>query len=197
MKKVLIITLLFSFNSFAKDFTLQEIERYMSNLKNLQVSFDQIVPGQDFSKGELFVRKPGKFLWQYNMPSKAKIVSNGGLIYFIDQETGQTTQIPNNDILFTLLSKENVKLNNKNLKLKKLNQDLNTINVDLLANVENNEVPVRLMFKKLIKKQTIELRKIISKNQLDQSVVVSLYNHDISGNFSNDIFKIEVEDEQF
>lgn len=197
MKKLLIILSLFiSTNAFAKDYSLQDVESYLSNLKNLQVSFDQIVPGEDFSKGELYIRKPGKFLWQYTSPNKAKIVSNGGFVYFIDDETGQATQIPNTGILFTLLSQADVDFNSKTISLDSLSQNKTRVIVNLVAKVDDMQVPLRLIFKKLIKEEKIELIKIISKNQLDQAVIVSLYNHDTSGKFSSSIFKIEVEDDQ-
>ncbi len=177
-----------------KEFTLQEVEVYMGSLTSFSASFDQVVPGEEYSKGELYIKKPGKFLWQYKVPNKVKIVSNGGLVYFVDQETDQTTQVPNTGILFSLLSKENVSFNTKHLELKSLTQTNKRLNVDLIAKVDDNEVPVTLIFKKL-KTDKLSLMKIISRNQLDQMIVVSLYNQDENAEIDKDIFKVEIEDE--
>lgn len=199
MKKILLVT----FSIFTalqasaisdKEFTLQDVESYMGGLKSFSASFDQVVPGEDFAKGKLYIKKPGKFLWQYRMPNPVKIVSNGGLVYFVDEETDQTTQVPNTGILFSLLSKENVSFNSKHLSLVNLKQTNKRINVNLLAKVDGNEVPVTLILKK-VSDDKLNLMKIVSQNQLEQSIVVSLYNQNEEAVIDNDIFKIEIEDE--
>lgn len=199
MKKILLVT----FSIFTalqasaisdKEFTLQDVESYMGGLKSFSASFDQVVPGEDFAKGKLYIKKPGKFLWQYRMPNPVKIVSNGGLVYFVDEETDQTTQVPNTGILFSLLSKENVSFNSKHLSLVNLKQTNKRINVNLLAKVDGNEVPVTLILKK-VSDDKLNLMKIVSQNQLEQSIVVSLYNQNEETVIDNDIFKIEIEDE--
>lgn len=198
MKKLILLASLFmatSANAVShKQFNLKDVEQYMSSLKDFSASFEQIVPGEDFSKGTLYVQKPGKFLWQYVMPSKVKIVSNGGFVYFVDEENGQTTQIPNTGLLFGLLSKKDVKLNTKTLQLSNLTQDINRITVDLTATVEDQKVPVSLIIEK--KSDTeLNLVKIISRNQLDQMVVVSLFNQNNNAKINKDIFKVDIEDE--
>jgi len=199
MKKLLLIafSVMASAQAYAisdKEFTLQEVENYMGSLTSFSASFDQVVPGEEFSRGELYIKKPGKFLWQYKVPNKVKIVSNGGLVYFVDQETDQTTQVPNTGILFSLLSKKNVSFNTKHLKLQSLTQTNKRVKVDLIAKVDDNEVPVAIIFKKL-KTDKLSLMKIMSRNQLDQMIVVSLYNQDENAEIDKDIFKVEIEDE--
>lgn len=198
MKKILLVlAILFTTSAHAvsnKDFSLQDIENYMSSLRSFSADFEQIVPGEDFSKGKLYINKPGKFLWSYIMPNKVKIVSDGGLVYFVDEEAGQTTQVPNSGLLFSLLSKQDVKLNTKKLQLANLTQDNKRINVDLIAKVEDQEVPVTLILKKESDTK-LNLLKIISRNQLDQMVVVSLYNQNNQAVIDKNIFKIEIDDE--
>ena len=177
-----------------KQFTLKEVEDYMSSLKSFSADFEQIVPGEEFSKGKLYIKKPGKFLWKYKVPTPVKIVSNGGLVYFVDEETDQVTQVPNTGILFSILSKEDVSFNTKYLKLQNLTQTNRRVNLDLVATVDDNEVPVTLIFRKT-GGSNLSLMKIISQNQLDQMVVVSLFGHDSNATINNDIFKVDIEDE--
>tara|TARA_Y100001960_G_scaffold333190_1_gene436989 strand:+ start:3663 stop:4259 length:597 start_codon:yes stop_codon:yes gene_type:complete len=197
MKKlILLFTLIASTANAAsdKDFTLQDVETYMSSLKNFTAKFEQVVPGEDFSKGTLYIQKPGKFLWSYTMPNPVKIVSNGGLVYFVDEQAGQTTQVPNSGLLFSLLSKEDIKLNTKNLKLVNLKQNNNRVTLDLVAKVEGEEVPVTLIVKK-VSDDKLNLSKIISRNQLDQMVVVSLFEQNENAKIDKDIFEVEGVDE--
>jgi chaperone LolA len=176
-----------------KEFTLQEVEQYMSNLKSFSASFDQVVPGEDFAKGKLYIKRPGKFLWEYKLPDPVKIVSDGGLVYFVDETTKQVTQVPNAGILFSLLSLEEVKFNSKTLKVVNLLQNKRRINLDLIAKIDKeSDVPVSVIFEKT-DDDKIRLMKIISKNQLDQTIVVSLYNQNNQAQIDNDIFKVEEE----
>jgi outer membrane lipoprotein-sorting protein len=185
----------FSANAISdKTFTLKDVEQYMSSLKSFSAQFEQIVPGEDFSKGKLYVKKPGKFLWEYSLPDKVKIVSNGGLVYFVDEDAGQTTQVPNSGLLFSILSKENVKLNTKTLKLVSLEQDNKRIDIALNANIEDQDVPISLIIKK-VSDTKLELLKIISRNQLDQMVVISLFNQNNNAIINDNIFKVEIENE--
>lgn len=197
MKKLILLFTLIatSANAYStKQFNLQDVEKYMSSLDNFSADFEQIVPGEDFSKGKLYVVKPGRFLWQYIMPEHVKIVSDGGLVYFVDEATDQVTQVPNTGLLFSLLSKKDVKLNSKNLKLVNLKQDNDRITLDLEATVEDTKVPVTLIVEKQSDTQ-LNLIKIISKNQLDQMIVVSLYNQNTNANIDKNIFKVDTGNE--
>lgn len=198
MKKIiLLIALVFSFNANAisdKNFTLKEIEKYMGSLTSFTADFEQIVPGEEYSRGKLYVKKPGRFLWNYQLPTPVKLVSNGGMVYFVDEESYQVTQVPNTGILFSLLSKEVVNFNNEFLRTVSLKQNNKRINLDLIATVDNNKVPVTLIFQKL-KGDKLELMKIISQNQLEQMVMISLFNHDEKAIIDKDIFKVELHDE--
>lgn len=183
-------------NVNAKEFTIKEIEAYLSSLDNFYAKFDQIVPGESYSKGEVYIKKPGRFLWQYLAPNRAKIVSNGGLVYFVDQESGQTTQIPAVGFLFTILSKKDVKLNSKNVTINSVDQKTNRITIRLTAKVDDEEVPVALIFEKKNGKE-LALQKVISKNQLNQTMIISLYDYKKDIKINRKIFKIDVEEDVY
>jgi outer membrane lipoprotein carrier protein len=72
------------------------LEKFFNGLNTLQGSFTQTVRdsrGQvsDTSKGNLQIRKPGKFRWDYAAPNAQTIVSDGTRIWLYDPELEQVT----------------------------------------------------------------------------------------------------------
>jgi len=199
IKKVLLVLSLFvmgSFNANAKDYSLKDIEDYLSSLKSFSAKFDQIVPGEEFSKGELFIKKPGKFLWQYKTPENVKIVSNGGFVYFIDKKQGQTTQLPPSGIMFSMLSKKQFSFSRKGLTVKSFKQTKNRVSLIIVAKVEDAEIPLGMVFEKL-KDGKLELVRITSLNQLSQTIVINLYEHNHNAQINKNIFKVDIEEDEF
>lgn len=179
-----------------KDFTIEEIEQYLSSFHSFYAKFDQVVLNESFSKGEVYIQKPGKFLWQYIAPDRVRIISNGGLVYFEDQQNGQTTQVPSAGFLFSLLSRENISFATSKVIINEFNQTNNRISIHLTATVGNKKVPVSLIFEKK-PNDSLALMKIISINQLDQTMIISLYEQNHKANINPKIFKVDVEENEY
>ena len=192
---IFVLLLLTSTSSWAKDYTLPEVEDYLSSLKSFSAKFDQFVPGEDFSRGEVFIKKPGKFLWQYTIPERVKIVSNGGFVYFVDEKEGQTTQLPSSGIFFSILSKKDFTFSQKGIIVDKFYQNEDRIDITIIADIEDTKVPLGMTFKKL-KNDKLSLIKIASLNQLDQTVIISLYEHNETAEINNKIFKVDIEENE-
>ncbi|MCP4356050.1 MAG: outer membrane lipoprotein carrier protein LolA [Proteobacteria bacterium] len=184
-----------STTAWAKDYTLYDVEDYLSSLKSFSAKFDQFVPGESFSRGEVFIKKPGKFLWQYTTPERVKIVSNGGFVYFIDEKEGQTTQLPTSGVFFSILSKKNFTFSKKGITVDKFFQNEDRVDITIITDIEGTKIPLGMTFKKL-KNNKLSLIKIASLNQLDQSVIISLYEHNETAKINNKIFKVDVEEDE-
>lgn len=180
----------------AKDYTIKEIEQYLSSFRSFSAKFDQVIPGEGYSKGEVFIQKPGKFLWQYLAPDRVKIISNGGLVYFQDKENGQLTQIPSSGFLFALLSRDDISFTAHDIMIQEFKQTKNRITIHLTAKVEKKKVPVSLIFEKKAGK-SLRLMKIISVNQLDQTMIISLYDQNDNAKINPNIFRIDAEENDY
>jgi outer membrane lipoprotein-sorting protein len=121
MKKFLLtLTLCFlsSFSTQAEPISVQTIENYLNNLSTLQADFQQIVPGEDYAYGTFYLARPRQFLWQYTTPKAQKIVSNGGQMFYHNEETNQVTQLPLNSGLAAILTRPNFNLSGEDISVK-------------------------------------------------------------------------------
>lgn len=67
---------------------------YMRNSRELQADFVQISyssRGQEESRGQMWIAKPGKFYWDYQQPYPQKIISDGQRVYHYDLDLEQIT----------------------------------------------------------------------------------------------------------
>ncbi|WP_298640700.1 outer-membrane lipoprotein carrier protein LolA [uncultured Cardiobacterium sp.] len=68
------------------------LDTFMKGTKDLQANFTQTVynkRGEETSKGQMWVAKPGKFYWDYQSPNPQKIISNGTKVYHYDIDLEQ------------------------------------------------------------------------------------------------------------
>jgi outer membrane lipoprotein carrier protein len=62
----------------------------------VEADFSQIVTGENGSSqqksgGKFYLQRPGKFRWNYTVPYKQEIVTNGGKVWFYDADLEQVT----------------------------------------------------------------------------------------------------------
>lgn len=97
-------------------------EDYFNGLTTLQAEFSQSVTGEAFgSEGTFYLKKPRQFLWQYDTPTRQKIVGTGTAVYYVDQSSrkgdGQVTQLPMDAGLNRLFGAKALKLNGGGLRV--------------------------------------------------------------------------------
>jgi len=73
-----------------------ELENFFRNLKTFTANFEQTVVnaklgGADNAKGVLYIKRPGRFRWDYETPYKQEIVSDGKLLWIYDVDLEQVT----------------------------------------------------------------------------------------------------------
>ncbi len=97
--------------------TTRQVEDYFNGLSTYQAAFVQSVTGEKVpSKGTFSLKRPGKFLWQYDTPMRQKIVSTGSAAYYVDQERNQTTQLPMNAGVARLFNAKTLNLGKQGLR---------------------------------------------------------------------------------
>lgn len=74
-------------NGDATDAVITKIENKYKNVNDYYASFRQEQPVKSIDKmqvntGELWIKKPGKVRWNYNVPKDEQIVSNGKYIWY-------------------------------------------------------------------------------------------------------------------
>jgi len=71
-----------------------EIERYVNSIRTLQARFVQSNPNGSVAQGTLYVRRPGRMRFEYDAPSKLKVVADGTQVTLWDPVTRDFGQWP-------------------------------------------------------------------------------------------------------
>src|SRR5438445_6227965 len=71
-----------------------EVERYVNSIRTLQARFVQSNPNGSIIQGTLYVRRPGRMRFEYDAPSKLKIVADGTQVTMWDPATKDFGQWP-------------------------------------------------------------------------------------------------------
>ncbi|MBI1363927.1 MAG: hypothetical protein GC134_08065 [Proteobacteria bacterium] len=160
---------------------ISAVEKYLNRLDSFKAGFEQFVPGAPFSEGMFYLKRPGKFLWQYTKPTSHKLITSGGLIYYEDGETGQVTQVPRGG-LSDLLGKKQIHLMSGDIKVIDHQRDEDTIGitVELDESTADDDFDSSNRVQFIFSQKPFQLKQLVTSNQLGQDVVVSF--HDIQEN---------------
>jgi outer membrane lipoprotein-sorting protein len=87
-----------------------EVEKYFNTLRTLQARFVQTNPNGSIVQGTLSVRRPGRMRFEYDPPSKLKIVADGTQVTMWDPGTRDFGQWPIGWTAASFLVKEPLQL---------------------------------------------------------------------------------------
>jgi len=161
---------------------LEKIQYFYENIKNLRADFLQETTFLDGSKeirtGKVWIKKPGKFRWEYESPEKFLIVSDGVQIFIYYPEEKEVLIYPSGKIISSQLAlgfmsgrgniKKDLKLESFEILNKKewkisfipLSKDTYIEKIVLMVNLDTGEVKelyfintvgekIRIVFKNL------------------------------------------------
>ena len=75
---------------------LQQLEQFIESLDTFKADFEQTLYAEDstalqVSYGNLMIKKPGRFVWNYHEPQQQQILADGEKIWMYDIELEQVT----------------------------------------------------------------------------------------------------------
>ena len=93
---VLLATLLCVHGAVQADTATQRLHAFFTEVRTLRADFDQVVLDPNHTQvqsaqGTLYLRRPGKFRWDYTAPYKQLLVGDGNKVWFYDTELEQVT----------------------------------------------------------------------------------------------------------
>ena len=98
-----VVSAVLSSTAFAQDGSnqqvLQRLTNFTDSLTSFSAGFTQVVYDADSnplqqSAGEVFLKRPGRFIWNYTSPSPQKIVADGSSVWLYDIDLEQVTVSP-------------------------------------------------------------------------------------------------------
>lgn len=99
----------------AQTLSLNEISRYLNNLKTAEGTFTQINDDGTISTGTIFLKRPGKVRFEYNLPDQALVLAGGGTVAVIDKKVKTAEQYPLSRTPLSIILAENVNLGQANM----------------------------------------------------------------------------------
>ena len=116
---VAILISLLAFNlSYSAEGPSLNINEYLNEIHSLQASFKQSIfsPANeviDYTEGSILLKKPGKIMWQFTVPSLKRIIVHDQKISTYDANLNQVVIVPFSDRYQSSLA--NILLNNDSL----------------------------------------------------------------------------------
>jgi outer membrane lipoprotein-sorting protein len=89
---------------------IQKLNVYFNEMTNLEGSFLQTDADDKRKKGKFFIERPGKLRFDYSLPSKQKIISDGKYLALEDHDLNTTDRYPIESTPFRLLLAKDVDL---------------------------------------------------------------------------------------
>jgi outer membrane lipoprotein-sorting protein len=166
---------------------VDQVSAYFQSLVNLKGSFIQIDADNKKMKGKFFVKRPGRFRFDYSLPSKQVIISDGQNLAVQDLDLNNEDRVSLDQTPFRLLLRDDVNLlRDANIIEVQESSDLIVLTVE--DKDPNSPGRIKLF---LATKPTIELKEWVTTDAqgLDTRIQLSqlVKTDDLDGN----LFKIQ------
>lgn len=90
--------------------TVNRVSAYFNSLHNLRGTFVQTNPDKKRMKGRFYVQRPGRLRFEYNLPSKQLVVSDGSVLAIQDLDINTDDRIALDQTPFRILLRKDVDL---------------------------------------------------------------------------------------
>lgn len=91
---------------------LNQLSRYLNDLRTAKGAFTQINDDGTISTGTIYIKRPGRIRFEYNPPEKALVLASGGTVVIYDPKSNQPPEsYPLGRTPLSIILARNVNLN--------------------------------------------------------------------------------------
>lgn len=137
---------------------VQAVSGYFADLQNLKGAFVQIGADQKRMRGKFFVKRPGRFRFDYALPSRQVIVSDGKSLAIQDLDLNNEDRVSLDDTPFRLLLRKDVDLL-RDAKIHEVQESADVIVVGLQDKSPDTPGKIRLY---MVTKPALELKEWVT-----------------------------------
>lgn len=91
-----------------EDTHIERIESYLAKIETMRTRFNQVSPDGVVSQGSFYLRRPGRFRFEYDSPTPLLVVADSFWIVFEDRELGQLERIPMSSTPLSILTQDEI-----------------------------------------------------------------------------------------
>ena len=154
--------------------TIKKITDYFNGLANLKAVFQQTNPDGKKLRGKLAVKRPGRFRFDYNLPSKQLVVSDGKQLAIQDNDGGGDDRYELDNTPFRMLLRKDVDLM-RDARILDLQESEDLIIITVMDKSPDAPGKIKLFF---AAKPIVELKEWVTTDaqNLDTKVELSTVN---------------------
>ena len=94
----------------AQDPVVEEVRAYLAALTTLRASFLQVNQAGDIAEGIVYLARPDRLRFEYQVPAGLLVVANGASLRVYDPEIDRVTELPFADTPASLMLREDIDL---------------------------------------------------------------------------------------
>lgn len=166
---------------------VHQVSDYFESLQNLKGSFTQTDADNKRMKGKFFVKRPGRFRFDYSLPSKQIIVSDGENLAIQDLDLNNEDRVSLDQTPFRLLLRKDVDLL-RDAKIMEVQQADDLIVLTLEDKDPNSPGKIKLF---LATKPALELKEWVTTDAQGQDTRIELSQLVKTDDLDGDLFKIQ------
>jgi len=87
---------------------IERIREYLERIKTLKGRFLQIASNGETKSGKVFISRPGKMRFEYNLPEQILIIADGLFLIYIDKYLDQVTHVLLKNTPVSFLIRKNI-----------------------------------------------------------------------------------------
>jgi len=163
---------------------INRIQDYLNGIHTMESRFIQINPDGSAWDGNLYVKRPGRFRFEYDPPVPYLLVANGSWLFHVDRALKETNVIPLVKTPAQFLVQANISLK-RDFKITKLEEQPGILQISLVTRDNPDMGEVTLTFSD----KPLELRKWTVRDVQNNITQVTLQNTRYGVNLNADLFK--------
>jgi outer membrane lipoprotein-sorting protein len=165
---------------------LTKISEYLNNIKSMKAKFVQLDNNNSISEGLLYIKKPGKFRWEYK-DQPIIIVSNGKSLIYKDTELEKISYMPIEKTMAFFLVRKNIDFLSKDFQITDLVVNEYSTHLSFLQEKQRDIKEFTLVFQN----NPFQLGKISFINDQEQKIIINFFNMKVNNKLSDKLFIIK------
>jgi len=166
---------------------LQEVENYLNNIKNLSAKFVQESAEGNLVEGKFLLSRPGKMRIEYSAQPKVILVVNGAVLSYFDVELDEISRLSTNTTPASFLTRENISFSAKDVEITNVKKTADQIKISVMKKNRKEAGEFSLIFST----NPLRFDKMEVKNDLDQTIRVTLSDIDFISQISDKMFVLK------
>jgi outer membrane lipoprotein-sorting protein len=149
---------------------LQRVVTYLNNIRTMYARFQQSSPGSAAATGQLWMARPGRMRFEYDLPSPILLLADRFYVYFVDKELAQMSKVGLKSTPAWLLLRDPITFDD--LVVTRFERGANTLRFTV---VERNDPDIGSLTM-VFSDRPLALRQWSIVDQQHKTITVSLYN---------------------